>query len=41
MTNLLLSSLEIQESRAYERLLIEHFGRVNLIVGKNNVGKPP
>lgn len=39
MTNLLLNSLEIKEFRAYEHLRIEHFGRVNLIVGKNNVGK--
>lgn len=39
MTNLILNSLEINEFRAFERLLIESFGRVNLIVGKNNVGK--
>jgi predicted ATPase len=39
MTDLLLDSLEIQEFRAYSHLLIEHLGRVNLIVGKNNVGK--
>ena len=39
MTNLLLNALEIHEFRAYEHLLIDRFGRVNLIVGKNNVGK--
>jgi predicted ATPase len=39
MADLLLPSLEIDEFRAYRHLLIEQFGRVNLIVGKNNVGK--
>lgn len=39
MENLILSSLEIQAYRAFSHLLIKNFGRVNLIVGKNNVGK--
>lgn len=39
MGNLILNSLEICGYRAFEHLLIEHLGRVNLIVGKNNVGK--
>jgi predicted ATPase len=39
MANPVLSSLEINQFRAFNRLLIENFGRVNLVVGKNNVGK--
>jgi hypothetical protein len=39
MTKLLLDSLEITGFRAFEQLAIEHLGRINLIVGKNNVGK--
>ena len=39
MGNLILNSLEIHRFRAFEHLLIGHLGRVNLIVGKNNVGK--
>jgi AAA15 family ATPase/GTPase len=37
--SLILDSLEIHNFRAFEHLLIEKLGRVNLIVGKNNVGK--
>ncbi len=39
MPELLLPSLEIQNFRAFEHLHIERLGRVNLITGKNNVGK--
>src|SRR5258708_2394516 len=39
MSNLILNSLEVRRFRAFEHLQIEHLGRVNLIVGKNNVGK--
>src|SRR5712691_3450606 len=39
MSNLILNSLEIRNFRAFEHLQIERLGRVNLIVGKNNVGK--
>jgi len=39
MENLLLKSLAIRNFRAFHDLTIEHLGRVNLIVGKNNVGK--
>jgi predicted ATPase len=39
MTNQALPSLEIQNFRAFQRLTIPHLARVNLIVGKNNVGK--
>ena len=39
MGNLILNSLEISSFRAFEHLQIERLGRVNLIVGKNNVGK--
>ncbi|HLM01203.1 MAG TPA: AAA family ATPase [Pyrinomonadaceae bacterium] len=35
----LLDSLEIKGYRCFEHLNIEKLGRVNLIVGKNNVGK--
>jgi AAA15 family ATPase/GTPase len=36
---LILPSLEIQRFRTFQKLKIERLGRVNLIVGKNNVGK--
>lgn len=36
---LILDSLKIQNFRALENLKINQLGRVNLIVGKNNVGK--
>ncbi len=36
---LLLDSLEIKNFRAFHHLQIERLGRVNLITGKNNVGK--
>jgi len=39
MGKLILDSLEIHNFRAFEHLQIERLGRVNLIVGKNNVGK--
>jgi hypothetical protein len=39
MNTLALSSLEIRNFRAFQHLKIEQLGRVNLIVGKNNVGK--
>lgn len=39
MANLILDSLEICQFRAFRHLSIEKLGRVNLIVGKNNVGK--
>ncbi len=39
MATLLLNSLEIHRFRAFQYLSIEQLGRVNLIVGKNNVGK--
>lgn len=39
MSELLLDSLEIKGYRCFEHLMIEKLGRVNLIVGKNNVGK--
>ncbi len=39
MGNLILNSLEIRGFRGFRHLQIEHLGRVNLIVGKNNVGK--
>lgn len=39
MGNLILDSLEIRNFRNFEHLQIERLGRVNLIVGKNNVGK--
>lgn len=38
-TPLPLDSLEIRRFRVFEHLRIERLGRVNLIVGKNNVGK--
>jgi len=39
MGNLILDSLEISNFRAFEHLTIERLGRVNLITGKNGVGK--
>jgi ABC-type transport system involved in cytochrome c biogenesis ATPase subunit len=36
---LLLPSLHVQSFRAFRDLQIPHLGRVNLVVGKNNVGK--
>ncbi|HEU5374969.1 MAG TPA: AAA family ATPase [Ktedonobacteraceae bacterium] len=39
MGKLLLDSLEIQNFRGFRHLQIERLGRVNLIVGKNNIGK--
>lgn len=39
MGNLILNSLEIRNFRGVQHLTIEHLGRVNLIVGKNNIGK--
>jgi len=35
----MLSSLEIRNFRTFHHLRIERLGRVNLVVGKNNVGK--
>src|SRR5437764_1333548 len=37
--DLVLESLEIRRFRAFRELTVPHLGRVNLIVGKNNVGK--
>src|SRR2546428_1023041 len=39
MSTLILNSLEIRNFRGFRNLQIERLGRVNLIVGKNNVGK--
>src|SRR5436309_13909396 len=39
MGNLILNSLEIRNFRGFQDLKIERLGRVNLLVGKNNVGK--
>ncbi|GAC1468239.1 MAG: hypothetical protein PVSMB5_13160 [Ktedonobacteraceae bacterium] len=39
MRNLILNSLEIRNFRCFKHLQIKRLGRVNLIVGKNNVGK--
>jgi hypothetical protein len=39
MDNLILNSLEVRNFRTFRDLKIEHLGRVNLLVGKNNVGK--
>lgn len=39
MSDLLLDSLRIQNFRGFRDLQIPRLGRVNLIVGKNNVGK--
>lgn len=38
-TPLILESLEVHGFRAFSHLLIPRLGRVNLIVGRNNVGK--
>ncbi|MEE8450727.1 MAG: AAA family ATPase, partial [Thermoguttaceae bacterium] len=35
----MLSSFEIRHFRTFSHLVIERLGQVNLIVGKNNVGK--
>ncbi len=37
--SLILNSLEIQNFRLFRHLRIERLGRVNLIVGQNNIGK--
>jgi len=39
MSDLHLDSLEIKNFRCFEHLVVEKLGRVNLIVGKNSVGK--
>lgn len=39
MKPLILESLEIRQFRAFRHLSAERLGRVNLIVGKNNIGK--
>ena len=39
MGTLLLDSLEIRRFRVFHHLRLEKLGRVNLIVGQNNVGK--
>ncbi len=39
MSELILPSLEIRNFRGFRHLQIERLGRVNLIVGKNNIGK--
>ena len=39
MDNLILNSIEVRNFRTFRDLKIEHLGRVNLLVGKNNVGK--
>jgi len=39
MTGLILKSLEIENFRGFKHIDINRLGRVNLIVGKNNVGK--
>ncbi len=39
MGDLILNSLEIQNFRGFQDLKIDRLGRVNLIVGKNNIGK--
>jgi ABC-type transport system involved in cytochrome c biogenesis ATPase subunit len=38
-TDLLIDRLEIRDFRQYEHLSIDRLGRINLIVGKNGVGK--
>jgi predicted ATPase len=37
--NTFLNSLEVRQYRAFQHLRIDHLGGVNLIVGKNSVGK--
>ena len=39
MGDLILNSLEIRNFQGFQHLTIDHLGRVNLIVGKNNIGK--
>ena len=39
MSNLVLNSIQIENFRAFQHLDIRQFTRVNLVVGKNNVGK--
>lgn len=39
MSELFLNSLEIQNFRAFHHVYIKRLGRINLIVGKNNIGK--
>ena len=39
MATKMLSSFEVRGFRAFDHLKLTHLGRVNLIVGKNNVGK--
>jgi ABC-type cobalamin/Fe3+-siderophores transport system ATPase subunit len=39
LNNLVLPSLEIENFRTFRHLRVKHLARVNLIVGKNNVGK--
>src|SRR5947209_3478464 len=39
MSTLILDSLQIEQYRLFEKLVIPRLGRVNLITGKNNVGK--
>lgn len=39
MSDLLLPSLEIHNFRAFKQLAVPRLARVNLVVGKNNVGK--
>ena len=39
MTDLALASMEIHGFRVFQHLCIERLGRVNLVTGKNNVGK--
>ena len=39
MSSLIFESLEIKGFRVFEDLQIKRLGRINLIVGKNNVGK--
>src|SRR6266571_6788405 len=39
MSTLILNSLEVRNFRAFRDLKIERLGRVNLLVGKNNIGK--
>ncbi len=39
MSELILTSFKVQNFRAFDDLVIEKLGRVNLIVGKNSVGK--
>jgi AAA15 family ATPase/GTPase len=39
MSSLILDNLEIRNFRLFQHLTIEKLGRVNLVVGKNSVGK--